>query len=334
MPPGSGDQTRRGAPPWPWRAMTASALLHVAVAAVLMWWNPSPRHTAPNVAVEIVFLPGEDAGAEPPSGAMAAQEAPQEGAALAEAPDEPPAEPETQVAEAPPTAELEVAPPPEPPSETAPQPIEAAAVEQRVEPIEIAPRPEPIAPVAEALLPEPAPTVAELPPAVQVLPPPPTPWPVAAKSKPVERKPQVVAPAAAVPTPAPAAPPEPAQIAVATPAPAAATPAPTAASAAPPAAAEQAEPPVVHEPRYRHPPSPPRFPPRALELHQQGTVVVRALVAPDGSSGEILVWRSSGYALLDAAALRAVRDWAFEPASVGGRRIASWVEVPVRFAIR
>ena len=79
---------------------------------------------------------------------------------------------------------------------------------------------------------------------------------------------------------------------------------------------------------------PPRFPPRALELKQQGTVIVRALVAPDGTSGEIIVWRSSGYALLDAAAVRAVRDWAFEPASVEGRRIAAWVEVPVRFAIR
>ena len=67
---------------------------------------------------------------------------------------------------------------------------------------------------------------------------------------------------------------------------------------------------------------------------QQGTVIVRALVGPDGSADDIVVWRSSGYALLDAAALRAVRGWAFEPASVSGRRITAWVEVPVRFAIR
>jgi protein TonB len=155
---------------------------------------------------------------------------------------------------------------------------------------------------------------------VQALPVPPRPRPATA-SKPVESKPSV--PESAAPQDAPAA------------AAAASAPAPATSAAAPASApAEPADPPIVYEPRYRHPPIPPRFPPRALALNQQGTVIVRALVAPDGTSGEIIVWRSSGYALLDEAALRAVRDWAFEPASVGGRRIASWVEVPVRFAIR
>lgn len=313
-PPEGGARAAYAPPSWPWRAMAASALLHAGVAVALTWWDASAQHTAPNVAVEMVFLPGESAGAEAPSGMTAA-----------DVPAELQAQPETQVAEAvPPPPEPEAAAPAEPPPEPAPQPTEVAAVEPVVQPAEIAPPPELIAPMAEEILPEPAPIEP-----VQALPPPPAPRPVIARSKPVERKPPV-AEAAPAPTPAAAPIEQAAPVSIA-----AATPAPTAATAAPPSApAEPSEPPVIHEPRYRHPPTPPRFPPRALELHQQGTVVVRALVAPDGSSGDIIVWRSSGYALLDAAALRAVRDWAFEPASVGGRRIASWVEVPVRFAIR
>jgi len=35
----------------------------------------------------------------------------------------------------------------------------------------------------------------------------------------------------------------------------------------------------------------------------------------------------------DAAALRAVGNWAFQPATVGGRAVEAWVEVPVRFRL-
>lgn len=101
-----------------------------------------------------------------------------------------------------------------------------------------------------------------------------------------------------------------------------------------PVAAPPGDIPIVRSPRYRHPPEPPRYPARARALNQAGTVVVRARVAADGQSEEILVWHSSGHALLDEAAVRAVRGWAFEPASIGGRAVAAWVEVPVRFVIR
>lgn len=90
---------------------------------------------------------------------------------------------------------------------------------------------------------------------------------------------------------------------------------------------------LITAPRYRSPPSPPVYPPRAVEFGLTGTVLVRAHVAPDGSTGETRVWRSSGHALLDAAAIAAVRRWTFEPASVGGRRVEAWVEVPVHFRL-
>ncbi|MBY0332352.1 MAG: energy transducer TonB [Acetobacteraceae bacterium] len=87
-------------------------------------------------------------------------------------------------------------------------------------------------------------------------------------------------------------------------------------------------------PRFRRPPRPPDYPPRAIELDITGTVVVRALLTPEGDPQQARVHRSSGHTMLDAAALAAVRRWAFEPASRDGRRIAAWVEVPVHFRLQ
>ncbi|NGM19771.1 energy transducer TonB [Roseomonas stagni] len=101
---------------------------------------------------------------------------------------------------------------------------------------------------------------------------------------------------------------------------------------APPA--RSAEGPIlVTAPRYRRPPTPPAYPARAVEFGLTGTVLVRARVTPDGSTEETRLWRSSGHALLDAAAIAAVRRWAFEPASIEGRRVEAWVEVPVHFRL-
>jgi len=106
--------------------------------------------------------------------------------------------------------------------------------------------------------------------------------------------------------------------------------APAAGNPAPPT---DPAPPVVHAVRYRHPPQPPSYPVRAVDMGWTGTVIMRALVTTSGETRQVLVHRSSGYPALDAAALAAVRHWAFEPASVGGRRIEAWVEVPVNFRL-
>jgi protein TonB len=90
---------------------------------------------------------------------------------------------------------------------------------------------------------------------------------------------------------------------------------------------------LVTAPRYRRPPRPPDYPPRALDLGLTGTVLVRALVSPEGDTQETRVWRTSGHPLLDAAALAAVRRWAFEPALNRGRPVPAWVEVPIHFRL-
>ncbi len=112
-------------------------------------------------------------------------------------------------------------------------------------------------------------------------------------------------------------------------------PAGPAAAAIPVAAAapHPGPPPLITQARYRHPPTPPAYPPRAVAFRMAGTAVIRALVGPDGLTREVRLHRSSGFGELDQAALAAVRGWAFAAATEGGRPIEAWVEVPVRFRL-
>jgi periplasmic protein TonB len=103
--------------------------------------------------------------------------------------------------------------------------------------------------------------------------------------------------------------------------------------AATPIAAAPGPPPVVTHARYRLPPTPPAYPPRAVAFRMSGTALIRALVGPDGLTRELRLHRSSGHAELDQAALAAVRGWAFAAATHGGQPIEAWVEVPVRFRL-
>jgi protein TonB len=88
------------------------------------------------------------------------------------------------------------------------------------------------------------------------------------------------------------------------------------------------------KPRYRHPPTPAVYPPRAIELNQQGEVVLRVRLDPEGTAVEILVHRPSGHQMLDRSAVAAVRSWHFLPAVRDGRPVSAWVEIPVRFHLR
>lgn len=92
-------------------------------------------------------------------------------------------------------------------------------------------------------------------------------------------------------------------------------------------------PPLITAARFRRPPRPPDYPPRAIDLDLHGTVLIRALLDPEGDPREVRVHRSSGHALLDHAAVAAVSRWAFEPAARDGLRIPAWVEVPVHFRL-
>ena len=52
-----------------------------------------------------------------------------------------------------------------------------------------------------------------------------------------------------------------------------------------------------------------------------------------GDPMDVAVLSSSGYALLDHAAIRAARKWRFEPEIRNGRPVIAFVEMPVEFVL-
>ena len=78
----------------------------------------------------------------------------------------------------------------------------------------------------------------------------------------------------------------------------------------------------------------PAYPPRALRAGQQGRVLVFVLIDTAGRPAQVSVSKSSGHALLDEAALSAVRGWRFRPQTENGSAIAVQVTIPVDFRIQ
>jgi protein TonB len=77
----------------------------------------------------------------------------------------------------------------------------------------------------------------------------------------------------------------------------------------------------------------PAYPEIALRRHETGRVMLRVSVSAHGRPLEVDVAQSSGYPILDSAALSAVRQWQFIPAMQAGTAVAAIAEVPVRFQI-
>ena len=77
----------------------------------------------------------------------------------------------------------------------------------------------------------------------------------------------------------------------------------------------------------------PDYPVEAYRRREEGTVLVGARVGADGRPAGVEVVRRSGSRELDQAAVDAVRQWTFEPAVRGGRKVTSEVQVPVTFRI-
>lgn len=91
---------------------------------------------------------------------------------------------------------------------------------------------------------------------------------------------------------------------------------------------------IVHEafPFYRANPAP-EYPRIARKRGYEGTVVLSMLVNEDGQVDNLWVFESSGYKVLDNAAIEAVREWIFEPGRRGDRKIEMWVQIPVMFEL-
>jgi TonB family protein len=86
------------------------------------------------------------------------------------------------------------------------------------------------------------------------------------------------------------------------------------------------------QPLYRENP-PPGYPEMARHRGYEGVVLVEAEILTDGRVGQAAVRKSSGYAILDQAAVRAVKGWKFEPARKSGIPQKTMAELPIRFVL-
>jgi TonB family protein len=77
----------------------------------------------------------------------------------------------------------------------------------------------------------------------------------------------------------------------------------------------------------------PIYPPEAKQYGQQGRVMVKVRIEIDGTPSNGEVSQSSGYPLLDAAALQAVQGWHYRPGRRGGVPEAMWVNMPIIFVM-
>ena len=80
----------------------------------------------------------------------------------------------------------------------------------------------------------------------------------------------------------------------------------------------------------------PEYPAAARQDGQQGTVILKVQILENGRPGFIAIYRTSGYAALDNAAVAAVRKWRFSPAknSASGRAIQCTTTLPVSFRLQ
>ena len=85
-------------------------------------------------------------------------------------------------------------------------------------------------------------------------------------------------------------------------------------------------------PRYRTNPTP-EYPTTSRRRREEGVVLLSVAVEASGVPSAISLNHTSGYPLLDQAALDAVRRWTFEPARAAGVPVFSTVVVPVRFSL-
>lgn len=77
----------------------------------------------------------------------------------------------------------------------------------------------------------------------------------------------------------------------------------------------------------------PAYPSLSRRLREEGKVILRVLVNPEGVAEQVEVRQSSGHARLDQAALATVRRWRFIPARRGTEHLAAWVLVPLSFQL-
>jgi periplasmic protein TonB len=77
----------------------------------------------------------------------------------------------------------------------------------------------------------------------------------------------------------------------------------------------------------------PPYPLLARRRHEEGLVLLKVTVTPQGRPAAVTIEQGSGFPLLDDAALQSVRHWEFQPARINSIAVESEIEVPIRFKL-
>jgi len=77
----------------------------------------------------------------------------------------------------------------------------------------------------------------------------------------------------------------------------------------------------------------PAYPPLSRRMGEEGKVILRVSVNPQGSADSVEIKTSSGSQRLDESAQKTVRNWKFIPAKRGDTAVQSWVLVPIIFKL-
>lgn len=78
----------------------------------------------------------------------------------------------------------------------------------------------------------------------------------------------------------------------------------------------------------------PKYPQAAYDNKQSGKVLLKILVAQDGTVKQVEVEKSEPAGVFDTAAVDAAKLWKFKPAIADGKPVESWIRVPITFEWR
>ena len=86
------------------------------------------------------------------------------------------------------------------------------------------------------------------------------------------------------------------------------------------------------EAAYLHNPRP-NYPALSRRLGEEGKVLLRVLVSPDGRAAAVNLEKSSNFERLDEAARQAVAQWRFVPAKRGDEAVEATIIIPLVFRL-
>ncbi|WP_281543938.1 energy transducer TonB [Grimontia sp. SpTr1] len=95
--------------------------------------------------------------------------------------------------------------------------------------------------------------------------------------------------------------------------------------------AKSSSPMLVERPTFKVRPSQPKYPRMAKRKGMEGTVLIEVWLDEEGNQTNRSLLKSSGFELLDGAAMDAVKKWRFNGHEENGVALAHRVRIPVRF---